>query len=129
MEKYKPTEAELEVLSILWENDQLTVKEVNDLLNEKKEVGYTTTLKIMQIMFDKKILSREKVGRSHVYKSIIKKGDTQGLLIDKILETAFSGSASKLVMQALGREKTTKEEIEEIKNYLEQLEKKNNGTK
>jgi len=129
MEKYKPTESELEILNILWENGQLTVKDVNDRLSFTKDVGYTTTLKIMQIMFDKKILSREKVGRSHVYKAILKKNDTQSLLIDKILETAFSGSASKLVMQAIGRQNTTKEELEEIKNYLELLEKEKNGTK
>lgn len=73
MKKYKPTESELEILSILWENGPCTVKWVNDKLNEKKDVGYTTTLKIMQIMFDKKILTREKSGRSHIYKQPIKK--------------------------------------------------------
>ncbi|MCB9209127.1 MAG: BlaI/MecI/CopY family transcriptional regulator [Ignavibacteriales bacterium] len=127
MTNYKPTESELEILSILWEFGPSTVKFVNDKLNEKKEVGYTTTLKIMQIMFDKKLISREKLGRSHIYKSKIKKDETQGILLEKILETAFSGSASKLIMQALGRSKTSKKEIEEIKKYIEKIERGQGG--
>jgi BlaI family transcriptional regulator, penicillinase repressor len=123
MAKYKPTESELEILSILWANGASTVKSVNDKLNEKKEVGYTTTLKIMQIMFEKKILTREKSGRSHIYKTAIQKNETQGMLVEKILETAFSGSASKLVMHAIGRENTTQEEIDEIKKYLAMIER------
>ncbi len=122
MEKYKPTESELEILTLLWENGPLTVKAINEMLNNNKEVGYTTTLKIMQIMFDKKILKREKKGRSHIYEAVIKKADTQGMLLEKILETAFSGSASKLVMQAIGRKKTTKIEINEIKTFLAMME-------
>lgn len=129
MQKYKPTESELEILSLLWENGSSTVKEINDFLNKKKEVGYTTTLKIMQIMFNKNILKREKFGRSHIYDAAIKKNDTQGILLEKFLKTAFSGSASKLVMQAIGRENTTQKEIDEIKNYLEMLEKGKDGTK
>lgn len=129
MKKYKPTEAELEILSLLWENGPSTVKDINDLLNRYKEVGYTTTLKIMQIMFEKQIVAREKSGRSHIYESLLKKGDTQNLLLEKILETAFSGSASKLVIQAIGRKKTSQKEINEIKKYLEMLEKEKDGIK
>lgn len=129
MKKYKPTESELEILSILWENGPCTVKWVNDKLNEKKDVGYTTTLKIMQIMFDKKILTREKSGRSHIYKTTDQKDETQGVLLEKILETAFSGSASKLVMHAIGRDKTSQKEIDEIKKYLELIESEKNGAK
>ena len=124
MKNYKPTESELEILSIIWENGPSSVKEINHLLNSKKEVGYTTTLKLMQIMFEKEIVSRTKSGRSHIYDAVIKRGDTQGMLLEKILKTAFSGSASKLVMQAIGRERTTKKEIDEIKKYLELLERK-----
>ena len=124
MQIYKPTESELEILSLLWERGPSTVKDINDLLNEEKLVGYTTTLKLMQIMFNKKILSRVKTGRSHTYQALLKKIDTQEALLEKILKTVFSGSASKLVMQAIGRERTTKKEIEEIKKYLELLEKK-----
>jgi len=129
MEKYKPTEAELEILDILWEDGPSTVRHINERQNLKKKIGYTTTLKLMQIMFDKKILTREKLGRSHIYNSAIPKNETQGLLIDRILETAFSGSASKLVMQAIGRKDTTQKEIDEIKKYLESLEKSEDGTK
>jgi BlaI family transcriptional regulator, penicillinase repressor len=126
---YKPTESELEILSILWENGPSTVKFINDKLNEKKDVGYTTTLKIMQIMFDKDLLSREKSGRSHTYRTKIKKDETRGILLEKILETAFSGSASKLVMQAIGRSRTSQKEIEEIKAYLEKFERGKDGNK
>lgn len=129
MKKYKPTESELEILTLLWEKGPSSVKDINNSLNESKEVGYTTTLKIMQIMFDKNILTREKFGRSHIYDSAIKKSETQGVLLEKFLKTTFSGSASKLVMQAIGRENTTQKEIDEIKNYLEKLEKDQNGTK
>ena len=129
MQKYKPTESELEILNLLWERGPSTVKNINDLLNEKKIVGYTTTLKLMQIMFDKKMLSRVKVGRSHTYQAILKKNDTQEALLEKVLKTAFSGSASKLVMQAIGRDNTTQKEIDEIKKYLEMLENGENGIK
>jgi len=129
MAKYKPTESELEILGILWENGASTVKSINDKLNEKKKVGYTTTLKIMQIMFNKKTLTREKSGRSHIYSAAVQKGDTQGMLLEKILETAFSGSASKLVMHAIGRKKTTKKEIDEIRKYLKLVERESDGFK
>ena len=129
MARYKPTESELEILSILWDNGPSTVKFINDKLNEKKDVGYTTTLKIMQIMFDKDLLSREKSGRSHIYSTKIKKDQTQGILLEKILETAFAGSASKLVMQAIGRAKTSQKEIDEIKAYLEKFERGRDGNK
>ena len=122
----KPTASELEVLQILWKNGDSTVKSVNDELNTNKNVGYTTTLKIMQIMYEKGLLDREKSGRSHIYKPVPQKDETQNVLLEKILETAFAGSASKLVMQALGRSKTSKKEIEEIKEYLIKLERGNN---
>lgn len=129
MEKYKPTGAELEILDILWRDGPSTVKHVNDVLNTKKDVGYTTTLKILQILFEKEIVGREKSGRSHIYKPLVKKNDAQGMLLEKILETAFSGSASKLVMQALGRKETTQFEIDEIKKYLESLENRDDRNK
>jgi len=123
--KIKPTASELEVLQILWKNGDSTVKSVNDELNTNKNVGYTTTLKIMQIMYEKGLLDRKKSGRSHIYKPVPQKDETQNVLLEKILETAFAGSASKLIMQALGRSKTSKKEIEEIKEYLVKLERGN----
>lgn len=119
----KPTAAELEILQILWEKGEVTVKEVNEEINKRKETGYTTTLKTMQIMFDKGLVERKKDGRSHIYSAAIKKEKTQQVLLDKILETAFGGSASKLVMQALGNKKTTKEELQEIKELINKLER------
>ena len=122
----KPTGAELEVLQILWKNGASTVKSINDELNKNKKVGYTTTLKIMQIMYKKRLLNRERSGRSHIYKPVPQKDETQNVLLEKILETAFAGSASKLVMHALGRSETSRKEIEEIKEYLTKLDGQKN---
>lgn len=118
----RPTEAELEVLQILWKHGPCTVRFVNDKLNEKKEVGYTTTLKIMQIMFEKNLLKRDESKRSHLYSPTMKEKETQGLLLDKFLHSAFGGSAMKLVMQALGNHKASKEEISRIREFLDNLE-------
>lgn len=118
----KPTEAELEILQVLWKFGPCTVRFVNDKLNEKKKVGYTTTLKIMQLMFEKKILKRDEKKRSHIYRPAVKEKDTQKLLLDRFLDTAFGGSAMKMVMQALGNHKTSKEEISRIRNFLDNLE-------
>jgi predicted transcriptional regulator len=118
----RPTEAELEILQILWQHGPCTVRFVNDKLNEKKSVGYTTTLKIMQLMFEKKLLKRDEKTRSHLYRAAAKEKETQGLLLDRFLETAFAGSALKLVMQALGNHKASKEEISQIRELLDNLE-------
>ncbi len=118
----KPTEAELEILQILWDSGPTTVRFVNDKLNLKKEVGYTTTLKIMQIMTEKNLLARDEENKSHIYSAVYKKDETQKVLLDKFLESAFGGSASKLVLQALGNRKTSKKEIEEIRKFLDEIE-------
>ncbi len=118
----KPTGAELEILQILWQQGPSTVRFINDTLNKKKEVGYTTTLKIMQIMAEKKLVNRDVTNRSHIYSAAYKQIETQKALMDKFLETAFSGSASKLVMQALGGSKTTQKEIDEIRKFLDSIE-------
>ena len=118
----KPTEAELEILQLLWQHGPSTVRFVNDKLNEKKETGYTTTLKIMQIMTSKNMLKREEDGRSHVYKAVMKEEETQQQLLDRFLDTAFRGSAARLVMQALGNAKPSKEELEEIKKLIQKME-------
>lgn len=118
----KPTEAELEILQILWKHGPCTVRFANDKLNQKKTVGYTTTLKIMQLMFEKKLLKRDETTRSHLYSAAVKEKETQGVLLDRFLETAFGGSALKLVMQALGNHKASKEEISQIRELLDNLE-------
>jgi predicted transcriptional regulator len=119
----KPTEAELEILQMLWQYGESTVRFVNDKLNEKREIGYTTTLKMMQLMYEKGLLKRDDTERSHVYQSNFSEEATQKTLVDKLLDTAFNGSAMKLVMQALGNHKTSKAELSEIKNLIDQIEK------
>ena len=121
----KPTDSELEILQILWENSPRTVREVNDILNRKKETGYTTTLKLMQIMLEKGLVSREREGKTHLYTAIAKENDTQKELLDKFIDKVFQGSASKLMMQALGRKKPSAAEIKEIQEILKDLEKDN----
>ncbi len=120
---YKPTATELEILKVIWENGPSTVKQVNEVLNEIKETGYTTTLKMMQLMHEKGILSRNESSRSHVYDTNIKKYQAQNALIDNLLSSAFEGSAMKMVMQALGNKRTSKDELQKIKEYINSIEK------
>jgi len=127
MQKYKPTESELEILQILWSEGDCNVKQINDILNKKREVGYTTTLKTMQIMFDKGLLSREKDKRTHIYKAELQKEDTENMMISKLMNSVFEGSAVKLVMRALGSQKTSTEELEKIKSLINEIEKENNN--
>ncbi len=118
----KPTESELEILQILWQKGEATVREVNDQLNDQREVGYTTTLKLMQIMLEKGILTRVADARSHVYKAAIAEHETQSILLNKFVDSTFRGSAMKLVMQALGNHQATKAELDELKKLIENLE-------
>jgi BlaI family transcriptional regulator, penicillinase repressor len=118
----KPTEAELEILQVLWEHGETTVRFVNKRLNKDKETGYTTTLKIMQIMTEKGLLLRNTAERSHLYSAAVRKEDMQNRLLDKFLNTVFGGSAMKLVMQALGSQETSKEELDAIKKMIEKME-------
>jgi len=118
----KPTEAELEILAVLWEYGPNTVRFVNEKLNEKKRVGYTTTLKFLQIMTDKGMVSRDVDSRTHIYTALLREEKVRTQLLDKLLDTAFGGSASKLVMQALGNYNSSNEELEEIKKLIKKLE-------
>jgi len=119
----KPTESELEILQILWQHGALTVKSVNEIINEKREVGYTTTLKLMQIMNDKKLVERNVDERSHIYSAAIQEADIQKILLNKLLESAFRGSASKLVMSALGNSNPSKEELQKIRELINKIER------
>jgi BlaI family transcriptional regulator, penicillinase repressor len=121
MRDIKPTESELEILNVIWNKGQATVRDVHEVLEARKQSGYTTTLKLMQIMIEKGLLEREVSGKSHVYKAIIKREDAQDQLLQRLIDNAFSGSASQLVMQALGHRKSTPAELEEIRNYLKTL--------
>jgi BlaI family penicillinase repressor len=117
-----PTAAELEILKVLWVNQPLTVKEIHEKLSESKDVGYTTSLKIMQNMTGKGLLRREPNGKSHLYFAVFKKEETRGNLLDRFLDSTFSGSASSLVMQLLGNKKTSAKELDEIKRIIQQME-------
>lgn len=117
----KPTDAELEILQVLWQKGPCTVRQVYDDLTQNREIGYTTALKLMQIMYEKGLLNRLEDSRSHTYSANITEEDTQRTLVDRLVETAFRGSASKLVMQALGQGKASREELDEIRQLLNQI--------
>lgn len=118
----KPTDSELEILQVIWNSGPSSVRQVNDELNKRRRTGYTTTLKIMQIMHEKGFLAREEKGRMHVYTAAVREDETRKLLLDRFVETAFGGSAMQLVMQALGRHRSTSEELEELKNLIRKME-------
>ena len=118
----KPTEAELEILSLLWELKEASVRQIHERIAETKDTGYTTTLKIMQIMHAKGIVSRDEENRSHIYSPITNQKETQKSLLKNLVTTAFGGSAQSLVMQALGQENPSKEDLNEIRAFLDQLE-------
>lgn len=118
----KPTEAELEILQVLWENGPSSVRFVNDELAGKREVGYTTTLKLMQIMYEKGLVTRNTDARSHIYEAATERSETQRTLLGNFVDNVFSGSAMNLVMQALGNHKASKDELDKIKALIEKME-------
>ncbi len=120
----KPTDSELEILQVLWDDGESTVRAVNEKLSESRHVGYTTTLKLMQIMTEKGLLARRKEGKTHIYSPTVSKSSTQQQLLSKLLHSAFDGSASSLVIQALGNSKSSKKELDEIREFLNELDKK-----
>jgi BlaI family penicillinase repressor len=117
----KPTESELEILQILWEKKECTVRDVHETL-DKKDAGYTTTLKLMQIMHEKGLVERDTTAKTHIYKALLNQEKTQQQLVNKMIDNVFNGSAARLVMQALGNQSASKEEIDLIKEYLDKLE-------
>jgi BlaI family penicillinase repressor len=125
-ERVKPTDKEMEILHILWQKTEVSVKEVHEELGGETTNGYTTILKIMQIMHEKGLVTRQKNGKLHLYKAVSSPENTKTQMIDKLINTVFQGSASQMVMSALGNGKPSKEELREIRNYLDQLE---GGTK
>ena len=118
----KPTEKELEILQVLWSTGPATVRQINDELSTEREVGYTTTLKFLQIMFEKGLVSRERDGKTHIYEAALSESETQQSLVNDLLDSAFKGSAMKLVMGALGSRKSSKKELDAIRKYLDDLE-------
>jgi BlaI family penicillinase repressor len=118
----KATEKELEILQIIWSKDAVSVKEVHEALGGDESNGYTTILKMMQIMHEKGLVTRQKSGKLHLYKAVHSLENTRQHLLEKMIHTVFQGSASQLVMSALGNKKSSKEELRQIKEYLEKLE-------
>jgi BlaI family penicillinase repressor len=120
----KPTESELEILQILWEKGNCTVREVHEILEKNKDAGYTTTLKLMQIMSEKGLVVRDTSSKTHIYKAVVNQQKTEQHLVSKMIDNVFNGSAARLVMQALGNHSASPDEIDSIKKYLDNLSNK-----
>ncbi|MEM1214373.1 MAG: BlaI/MecI/CopY family transcriptional regulator [Bacteroidota bacterium] len=120
----KPTESELAILQVLWANGPTTVRQVNAALNaaSEKEIGYTTTLKLMQLMVDKSLLQRDTSQRTHVYTAAVEEQSTKRGLLNRFLTQTFQGSAGALVLEALGQHRASDAELAEIKALIERME-------
>ena len=119
----KPTESELEILQVLWQKGKATVREVHEELSRTKDSGYTTTLKLMQIMFEKGIVIRDDSNKTHIYQPNVTREKTQRHMVGMMIDTLFSGSSAQLVMQALGNSKASKQELDDIQRMLDDLKK------
>lgn len=117
-----PTSAELQLLRVLWEIEPTTVREVHEKVNEHNKVGYTTVLKMLQIMHEKGLVERDESSRAHIYKAIYSEEQTQSSMVKDMLNKAFGGSKSNLVMRALGKSPSA-QELAEIRALLDSLEK------
>ena len=117
----KPTDAELAILRVLWGRGPSTVRQVLDALNEDRPTGYTTVLKLMQLMAQKGLLRRDESQRSHVYRAASAEAQTQRRLLGDLMDRAFAGSASQLVLRALSVKRASAEELEQIRSLLDQL--------
>ncbi len=118
----KPTERELAILGVLWERGACTVRQVNEAMGAGQRVGYTTTLKLMQIMADKGLLLRDESARTHIYRAAIDEEQTQRQLVGDMLEKVFAGSAEKLVIRALAAKKVSAKELAKIRAMLDEVE-------
>ena len=119
----RPTDAELEILRVLWARGPCTVREVHEALNKTRPAGYTTVLKFMQIMTDKGLLRRNEEQRAHVYEAKLPQAETQRILVGELLDKAFEGSAANLVMQALASKPASAEELSSIRQLLDEYER------
>ncbi|MCX6210732.1 MAG: BlaI/MecI/CopY family transcriptional regulator [Bacteroidetes bacterium] len=120
----KPTESELDILRILWKKNQASVREVHEELSLTKDAGYTNTLKLMQIMYEKKLLLRDNSSKIHIYTPNVSREQGQQQFLPKFIDTFFAGSSTQLVMQALGNHTPTENEIEEIQALLDRIKNK-----
>ncbi len=121
----KPTEGELAILGVLWEKGEVTVRTVHEeICKTKKDAGYTTTLKLMQIMFEKGLVSRDSSCKTHIYKPTVTREKTQQQFVNKMINSLFAGSSTDLVMHALGGNNTSSAELEKIQQLINQLKAK-----
>lgn len=118
----KPTGKELEILQVIWEKKACSVKEIHEAMGGDQNNGYTTILKLLQIMHDKGIVTRKRSGKLHIYEAALSQANTKQQMVSKLIDTVFEGSASQLVMSALGHNKSSKEELKAIREYLDKLE-------
>ncbi len=123
MQTPEPSEAEIEILQILWEHQPATVRFVHEQLSLKKEVGYTTTLKQMQRMTEKGLIVQHRTGKSHEFTAVIKENQVKGNLFQKLVDTAFQGSPMDLVLHALGKAEPSPEELNDLEAWLEARKK------
>ena len=122
MSKIKPTSADLEILTYLWDNGPSSVRDVHSQLSETRDVFYTTTLKTMQVMLNKGLLLRDTSERAHIYSPTVKKTDIEGSLLDGLRTSMFRGSTASLIISALGHDRPTHKELEEIKALIDKIE-------
>jgi BlaI family penicillinase repressor len=120
----RPTDGELEILSVLWEKGSVTVRTVHEELCKTKDAGYTTTLKLMQIMFEKKLVTRDSSSKTHIYTTAVSKESTQQQFVNKMINNLFAGSSTDLVMQALGGHKASNAELQKIEDLIAELKAK-----
>jgi BlaI family transcriptional regulator, penicillinase repressor len=121
----EPTKSELEILKVLWQHGPSTVRFVNDELNKvTREVQYTSTLKLMQIMVEKGLLNRDESQMKHIYSASVEETRTKSVLLDRFVDSLFNGSAASLMLQLLGNKKTSKKELDAIRELINQMDQK-----
>ena len=119
----RPTDSELEILRVLWQRGTSTVREIHDEINKARPTGYTTVLKMLQIMTEKELVQRDEEQRAHVYEARLAQGETQRQLLGDLIERAFDGSAKQLVMHVLSEKKASAEDLSEIRQLLDEFER------
>lgn len=120
----KPTEGELEILGVLWNTGAASVRTVHEEICKSKDAGYTTTLKLMQIMFEKGLVTRDSSSKTHIYLAAVSREKTQKQFVNKIINSLFAGSSADLVMQALGGHQASPDELEKIQSLINELKAK-----
>ena len=120
----RPTDAELAILRVLWERGDSTVRQVHEALADTRDTGYTTTLKLMQIMADKGLVTRNETARTHVYSAVAAKEQTQTQLVQDLVDRAFGGSAAQLVLRALSAEGASEAELREMRKLIDDYREK-----